>query len=586
MRAELAEAATGVRKPDLTLANVNLVNVLTEEVEEQVSISVYRGRVVYVGRSPPEAKLHVDAKGAYAIPGLIDSHIHIESSMLSVRRFAEAVLPHGTTAVFTDPHEIANVLGLSGVKLILEESEGIPLKVYVEVPSCVPAAPGLETYGAELTPGDVAKALGWERVVGLAEVMSYPAVIAGEPSVHEKIRAALSANLAVEGHAPSLTGRELAAYIASGVQSDHECTSGEEALEKARRGMWIEAREGSTMRNLASLLPELAKHPASLEQCTLASDDREVLDLLTKGHMDHVVNRAIELGLDPVKAVKLASLNPARRFRLDHEIGCIAPGRRADILLCTSLSPLRVEEVYADGKLVAKSGELAARIPEFKHPSYALNTIKAKLPAPELIAVKAGIDRGACKARVIEVKEGEAYTRMLVKELEVKAGLVQPSIEEDVLLATVVERHRASGSFSVGFVSGFRLERGAIASSIGHDSHNLTSVGADSASIHTALKAVAEMQGGLAVAEGSRVLARLQLKLAGLMSTDPPSKVADGLRRVLEAARQLGCEMDNPFMPLSFLPLPVIPEARLTDKGLVDARGLRIVPVVVEELPS
>ncbi len=586
MRSELAEAATGRRKPDITLANVSLLNVLTEEIEENTSISAYRGRIVYVGRSPPKARLEVDCEGAYAIPGLIDSHIHIESSMLSVRRFAEAVLPHGTTAVFTDPHEIANVLGLSGVKLILEESESIPLKVYVEVPSCVPAAPGLETYGAELTPREVARALSWKGVVGLAEVMSYPAVIAGEPGIHEKIRAALSANLAVEGHAPSLTGRELAAYIASGVQSDHECTSGGEALEKARRGMWIEAREGSTMRNLAKLLPELAKHPASLEYCTLASDDREVLDLLTKGHMDHVVNRAIELGLDPVKAVKLASLNPARRFRLDHEIGCIAPGRRADILLCISLSPLRVEGVYADGKLVAKSGKLVAEIPEFKHPSYALNTIRAKLPAPELIAVKAGVSRGACKVRVIEVKEGEAYTRMLVKELKVEEGLVQPSIEEDVLLATVVERHRASGSFSVGFVSGFKLERGAIASSIGHDSHNLTSVGADSASIYTALKAVAEMQGGLAVAEGSRVLARLQLRLAGLMSTDPPRKVADGLRRVLEAARELGCMMDNPYMPLSFLPLPVIPEARLTDKGLVDARELRIVPVVIEELPS
>ena len=556
--------ARGEEPADLWLRNAQVVNVLSADIHP-ADVAIHGGRVVGFGQY--EARQTIDLEGRYLCPGFIDAHVHLESSMVQPSEFARAVVPHGTTAVVTDPHEIANVLGLDGVRYILEASEGLPLTVYVMLPSCVPATQ-METAGAELSAADLATLLDHPRVLGLAEMMNFPGVLFRVPEVLEKI--SMAGQRPVDGHAPGLSGKDLNAYVAAGVRSDHECTTLDEARQKLRLGMHIFIREGTTARNLRDLLPLVT--PANAHRCHLVTDDRHPEDLLSEGHIDDLVRKAVAQGLDPVIAVQMASINTAEYFGL-RNVGAIAPGYRADLLVVDDLKRFGVAQVFAAGQLVAEEGRFLpspAELPRVPLES----TIHLDLTALDFT-----IAAGEGPARVIGVIPEQIITERLSVQVPVKNGQAVADPAHDILKMAVVERHRNTGNVGLGFVKGFGLRQGAIASSVAHDSHNIVVVGADDADMRAAVEAVAEMGGGQVVVADGQVKARLPLPIAGLMSDQPLEEVRDRLEALTAAARELGCVLPDPLMTMSFLALPVIPTLKLTDKGLVDVEQFAIVPL-------
>jgi len=560
-----------------------LVNVETAEIESKVDIAIKGDRVALVGDAKhcvgAETQV-IDARGKYILPGLLDAHVHIESSMMTVTQFARAVLPHGTTGVFIDPHEIANVLGMCGVKLMLDEGDRLPLKVFVTLPSCVPSAPGFETSGTEIGLRDILEGLRWRRVVALGEVMNYSGVLAGDKKMRDEISATLDAQKIVEGHAPGLLGKELAAYIAAGVRSDHESLTPGEAIQKLRLGMALEIREGSAAKNLAALVKPIIKFKLDTRHCLLATDDCHPEDLMREGHIDHVVRRAIEEGVDPIKAIQMATLNTAEHFELDRDIGSISPGKIADVVIVGNLEKFNVERVIVNGKIVAERGKLKITLPIHKSPSFAKKTMKLKrrVSADDFkIIAKAG----KVKVRVIEIVEGQIVTSQHIERLETRDGSVLPDTKRDIAKVAVVERHRATGNIGLGFVRGFGIHRGAIASSVGHDAHNITVVGVNDEDMATAVNTIASIGGGQVVVSRGEVLARVGLPIAGLMSDEPVEIVSAQLEKLHLAAKRLGIKIRSPFMQMAFLPLAVIPELRITDKGLVDVGEMRIVSPLV-----
>lgn len=561
--------ARGEKPADLLLRNAQLVNVLSGEIHP-ADIAVYDGTVVGFGEY--QAGQVVDLEGRFVCPGFMDAHVHLESSMVQPAEFARAVVPLGTTAVICDPHEIANVLGLEGVQYILDASEGLPLHVYVMVPSCVPAT-HMETAGAELTAADIAKLMERDRVLGLAEMMNFPGVLYRVPAVLEKLRAA--GNRPIDGHAPGLTGLDLNAYVAAGIQSDHECTTLEEAREKLRRGMHILIREGTTARNLHALLPLVT--PANARLCHFCTDDRHPDTLLDKdqGHINDIVRKAIGWGLDPVTAIQMASINTAEYLRL-RGIGAVAPGYRADLLVLDDLKTVRVAQVYAAGRLVAEQGRfLASRsdlLPVPVQPSVHL----------DLSAIDFTIAAGEGPARVIGVIPEQVVTRELRIEPTTQDGRVVADPERDLLKIAVVERHHRTGNVGLGLVAGVGLKRGAIASSVAHDSHNLVVIGASDDEMRAAVAAIVEMGGGQVVVAGGEVQAACPLPIAGLMSDQPLEVVAAQVEALTKAARALGCTLPDPLMTMSFLALAVIPSLKLTDRGLVDVGRFDFVPLFGE----
>jgi adenine deaminase len=561
--------ARGEEPADLLLRNAQLVNVLSGEIHP-ADIAVYDGTVMGFGEY--QAGQVVDLEGRFVCPGFMDAHVHLESSMVQPAEFARAVVPLGTTAVICDPHEIANVLGLDGVQYILDASEGLPLHVYVMVPSCVPAT-HMETAGAELTAADIAKLMGRDRVLGLAEMMNFPGVLYRVPSVLEKLRAA--GNRPIDGHAPGLTGLDLNAYVAAGIQSDHECTTLEEAREKLRRGMHILIREGTTARNLHALLPLVT--PANARLCHFCTDDRHPDTLLDKdqGHINDIVRKAIAWGLDPVTAIQMASINTAEYLRL-RGIGAVAPGYRADLLVLDDLKTVQVAQVYAAGRLVAEQGRfLASRsdlLPVPIQPSVHL----------DLSAIDFTIAAGEGPARVIGVIPDQVVTRELRIEPTTQDGQVVADPERDLLKIAVVERHHRTGNVGLGLVAGVGLKRGAIASSVAHDSHNLVVIGASDDEMRAAVAAIVEMGGGQVVVAGGEVQAACPLPIAGLMSDQPLEAVAAQVEALTKAARALGCTLPDPLMTMSFLALAVIPSLKLTDRGLVDVGRFDFVPLFGE----
>ena len=512
----------------------------------------------------------IDAKGElYACPGFIDAHLHVESSMVTVTEFARAALPHGTTCIIIDPHEIANVLGAYGVKLFLRESEGLPLDVYITVPSCVPAAPSFETSGAELDPSDVAALLKETRAIALAEMMNFPGVLMRDRVVMAKIEAAKRLRKRVNGHAPMLRGDALCSYLAAGVHSDHECVGTDEALEKLRLGMWIVARKGTVTENLAPIVRMAKGRDLDTRRIMLASDDVSPISLL-KGHVDALVRRAIESGCDPVEAIQMATINTATYFRFDDEVGVIAPGLKANIVLLRNLERVDVETTIAAGEIAARRGKLVIEISRWKAPERARRTMNLKrVPDADDLSIKAPAGAREVTARAIRVEDGSIVTRCEEVDMPVIEGSVEPDPRRDVLMGAVVERHRATGNVGLGFVRGFGLRRGALASSVAHDSHNIVGVGADRASLAAAIGEVVHLGGGVVVADQKSILATLPLPVAGLMSDRSINEVATQLERLHEAARRLGCKLTEPFMTMSFLALSVIPELKLTDRGLV-----------------
>lgn len=563
----LLAVARGDEPADLLLTHAQLLNVFSGEILP-ASIAIAGGLVAGVGEGYA-ARETLDLGGRYVAPGLIDAHVHIESSLVTPTEFAKAALPHGVTTVITDPHEIANVLGLAGIRFMLDDSEGLPLSVLVQAPSCVPASP-LETSGARLDAADLASLLGHPRVIGLAEVMSYPGVIAGDAEVLAKLRA--FGGRPIDGHCPRVSGRELQAYAAAGVGSDHESVEVEEAREKLRAGLTVFLREASNAKNLRALLPLVT--PATERRICLCTDDRQPDDLESEGSIDHLVRLAVASGLDAVTALRLATLNPAEHFGLNDR-GAVAPGRRADLFVFSDLAAPRAELVFAAGALVARDGALTAALPRR---SYGDRPRTVHLdPARLDFAIPAAGDT----VRAIGVVPDQLVTEHLVVAATVHQGFAVADPERDLAKIAVVDRHTGSGATGLGFVHGAGLRRGALAGTVAHDHHNLVVIGADDRSMRTAARAVIEAGGGQAAAEGDDVLAFLPLPIAGLMSDRPAAEVAERVRDLRRAAHGLGVRLGDPFMALSFLALEVIPALKITDQGLVDVERFAVVPLFV-----
>jgi len=579
---KLVDVAMGKVPADLVIKSATLVNVYSRELCPKTSISVKGSRIASVGDYEPlvgPQTVVIDADQFYAAPGLIDGHIHIESSMLDPVEFAKVVLPRGTTAVMIDPHEIANVLGVEGVRLMLARTEGIPLKVYVQAPSCVPSVASLETAGARIGPKEVRTMLKWPRIIGLGEVMNYPGVLAGDRKLRLMIQDTARARKVVEGHAPGLVGKALNGYLSAGIGGDHESTTEQELVEKLRLGCVVEVREGSTSHNLSTLIRALKSHNLSSRRAILVSDDRHASDLMKLGHMDHNVRRAIEEGLDPLDAITMATLNAAEHFKVDTEIGGIAPGKCADMILTRDISSMKTEVVIANGQVIAKDGVLVTKITARRFPQSSLRTVHLRRPLePADFTVASGLRDGVVRTMVIDAS-GEILTKKTLEDLAVRDFQIQGDLERDILKIAVIERHKRTGNVGRGFVRGFDLKTGAISSSVAHDSHNICVVGTNDADMAVAANEIARLQGGLVAAKDRRVLAELALPFAGLMSTRPVEEVNEAEKCLSEAARTLGCAFASPFMVMSFLSLAVIPEIRLTDKGLVDVSAAKLIPL-------
>ncbi|WPD24198.1 MAG: adenine deaminase [Candidatus Electrothrix scaldis] len=567
---QLIDCAAGRIPADLVLRNGRIVHVFTGEIA-QGDIAIINGYIAGVDEQGGyQGKEEVDLAGSYVSPGFIDGHIHIESSLLVPSQFAAVVLPRGTTTVICDPHEIANVCGVAGIDFIL--SQDSPLTVYGMAPSCVPAT-HMETGGFQLSADNIKELLERPDIIGLAEMMNFPGTVGGNPDVLEKIFSARSQGRLVDGHAPGLSGKALQAYVAAGISSDHECTTLVEGLEKLRAGMAVFIREGSTARNMEALAP-LLRGPAA-HRCLLVTDDRHADDLIEFGHIDFLLRRAVALGADAVTALQMVTVNPARHFGLNH-LGAIAPGYRADLVVLEDIEQFKVQEVYCAGTCVAQDGKVLAEIPE--HMGAGNPAISATVRIhPDSLDLRVLAAPG--KIRVITCSDGQLVTGQVFLEPLIKDGLIVADPDRDILKIAVVERHHGTQSMGIGFVQGFGLKRGAIASTVAHDSHNLIVVGADDASMMLAIRKIGEMQGGMVVTDEDHVLETLPLPIAGLMTTESAEKVRRQLRQLEIAMKKIGGATQNPFMLLSFLALPVIPELKITDKGLVDVIKFCRVPL-------
>ncbi|MBN1995790.1 MAG: adenine deaminase [Anaerolineae bacterium] len=564
--AQLIRIARGDEPADLILKNCKVINLFTGEIID-THIAIAHSRIVGLGDY--EAQQTVDLGGRYVAPGLIDSHVHIESAMVPPPEFARAVVPRGTTTVVTDPHEIANVLGLEGIRFMLEMAKHNPLSVYVNAPSCVPST-HMETTGASLEWYDLEPLQREPYVIGLAEVMNFPGVVAGEESVLNKIRS--FKGVVKDGHCPGLSGKGLMAYVNASIGSDHECTTGEEVLEKLRLGMYIFFREATNARNLKSLLPYVT--PENAHRICFCTDDRQPADLLEEGHIDFMLRTAIAEGIPPLTAFRMATLNPSEYFHL-HDRGAIAPGRRADLMIFSNLQAPTAELVYRGGKLVAKDGQMLPWEREVRH-----SILRSSMNV-DWSKVNFNIPANGSQVRIIGAIPNQILTNHIIEEAPQTNGKIITDTNRDILKMAVIERHLATGNVGKGLVRGIGLKRGAIASTVAHDHHNIVVIGADDQSMLTAAHAVANTRGGMAAVEGDTVLCQLPLPIAGLMSDQPIERVRDRMGQLLRAAHQLGSPLHDPFMAMSFLALPVIPSLKLTDHGLVDVDRFQLVSLFV-----
>jgi len=568
--AEFLPVARGDEPADLVLTNGCVINVFTGETID-ADVAVAGDTIVGVGRDY-DARVQIDVGGRYVCPGLIDAHVHIESSMVTPPQFAHAVVPRGTTTVVTDPHEIANVAGADGVRYMLAASEGLPLTVCVNLPSCVPAT-HMGTAGAELTADDLVGLRNHGRVTGLAEFMNVPGAVLGLPGALEKLVA--FQGRVIDGHAPGTSGKWLQAYVGAGPGSDHECTTTDEMLEKLRLGMVVFIRESTAARNLRALIPAVT--PRNSRRCAFATDDRHPADLLDQGHLDHLMRLAVSEGLDPVTAIRMATLNAAEWFRL-RDRGAIAPGKRADLVIFSDLRDFHAEMVFAGGALVAREG---VPVGEWPTPTVDDSHVRDTVHV-DWDHLSFAIPAAEGNVRVIGVVPDQVVTEHLVEPAHVVDGLAVANPERDLLKLAVIERHVGTGNVGLGFVRGLGLQRGALAGSVGHDAHNLTVAGCDDTSMMTAARAVGELGGGLVAAVGEEVLGAVPLPIAGLMSDQPVETVRRQMDRLVETAKDLGSPLHDPFMALGFLALEVIPALKLTDQGLVDVDTFDFVPLFVQ----
>lgn len=562
--ASLISAARGESTADLILKNARIINVFNGKIEKG-DVAILGGVIAGTG-DYKKAKKIIDLEGQFLAPGFIDGHTHLESSMLDVGEYARAVVPHGTSAIVTDLHEIANVCGMAGIRYILDNSGLSPLDVFLMAPSCVPAT-HLETAGAAIGVEEIRSLLKLKKCIGLGEVMNFPGVIYGDPIMLKKI--ALAKGKAVDGHAPGLTGSDLVGYISAGIMSDHESVSFEEAQEKLNLGMRVMIREGSSEKNLDALLPLVTDK--TYKRCFFVVDDRSCADLLKDGDIDAVVRKAISRGLEPVRAIQLATINTAEYFGLAG-MGAIAPGYAANLNVIDDMTRLGIVRVYHKGKLVAEDGKPLFR-PGKASDTNICHSVNLKPFGLEALKLPAKGDTFP----VIEIVPGQIVTRCRMEKVKVTDGLIQADPARDILKLAVVERHKATGNIGLGLVSGFGLKRGAIASSVAHDSHNIVAAGVDDRDIYAAIQAIQDMQGGLVVIKDGEIMAELPLPIAGLLSGESLEVVAAQAEKLDYWAGKLGSELPAPFAALSFLALPVIPELRLTDLGLVDVKAFKLI---------
>jgi adenine deaminase len=559
----LISVARGDTPADLLIKNCRVINTFTASIDEG-NVAVYHGTIAGIGNYN-KAKETIDIKGKYLAPGLIDGHTHIESSMLHPAQYARAVVPRGTSALITDLHEITNVAGLAGIEFVMKWARRLPLDMFFMVPSCVPAT-NMETSGADIEPDDIKAILKKQNVIGLGEMMNYPGVIFNDEQVLHKIQSAKGR--IVDGHAPGVTEKQLNAYIAAGIYSDHESTTLEEGREKLQRGMHLMIREGSSEKNLHDLLPLVTDH--TYHRCLFVVDDRNCADLLHEGDIDAVVRKAIRLGLDPVRALQLATINAAEYFRL-YNHGGIAPGYVANLITINDLSQLSIDMVFYRGKLVARDGS-----PLFPQPDCSdvelTDTVHVKPFSIEALK----LSDNKKEYPVIEIIPGQIVTRKTVEKMTDHNGEILPDLTKDILKLVVVERHKMTGNIGIGLVKGFGLKKGALASSIAHDSHNIVAVGTNDADIYAAIKEIEKIGGGLVACANGKPVASLSLPVAGLLSPEPLHTVVDKFKNVEKAASKMGSIPPSPFALLSFIALPVIPELRLSDRGLVDVLAFKL----------
>jgi adenine deaminase len=559
--------ARGDTPAQLALRNAQLVNVWSGEIYA-TDIIVDGEYIVAVGTGY-RANQEIDLRGRFVCPGFVDAHVHIESSLCTPPEFSRAVLTHGVTTVITDPHEIANVLGLEGIRFMLERAKHGPLNMYVMASSCVPAT-HMETSGARLEAEDLQPLLSHKWVLGLAEMMNYPGVVYSDEGILDKI--VMYGEKVLDGHAPALTGKALNAYVSAGIGSDHECTSVEEAREKLRLGMTIFIREGTTTHNLRPLLPLITSENSS--RLCFCTDDRQPASLLDEGSIDHMIRVAIAAGVDPVTAIRMGTINTAQYFRL-HEHGVIAPGKRADMVVFSDLSNLQPEMVFRAGTLVAENGTMVSpKVP--LRPIDVRSSMNVRLDSLDF-----AIPAKGSRIHVIGGSDEQVVTGHFIEDARIVDGQAVSDTERDILKIVVIERHRATGNMGKAFIKGFGLKQGAIAGTVAHDHHNLVIIGADDESMRCAVQAVVEMGGGLVAVNGERVLARLPLPVAGLMTEQPIEQVRQEYDALINAAQGLGSPMNDPFMAMSFMALEVIPNLKLTDVGLVDVEQFKVIDLFV-----
>lgn len=563
---QVIKVAKGDEKADLVIKNANIVNVLSEEIHKG-DIAIVDGVIAGVG-SDYEGVEEIDVNGAYISPSFIDGHVHIESSMLLPSEFAKAVVPCGTTTLIIDPHEISNVFGLHGISFMREAVKGLPIDVYTMLPSCVPATES-ETSGFELGAYDLSLLIDSPWVLGIAEMMNFPGVLNMDKDVMAKIKLGLDKNKRIDGHAPFLTGKALCAYIAAGITSDHECTNPEEAIEKLRQGMYLMIREGSAAKDLDALIPVLKEK--NTRKCIFVTDDRHPTDLLE--HINSMVRKSVEAGVEPIKAIQMASLNTAEYFKIQN-LGAVAPGYKADFLVLDNLIDFKPKMVFKNGKKVAQEGKMLVDTTSLELPKLR-GSVNVKWIEFEDFKMHAKSD----VVKTIEVIPNQLVTKSTLSKIKVVDGYAEPNLEDDILKIVVIERHKASGNIGKGFVKGFGLKSGAIASTVAHDSHNMIVVGTNDEDMYKAAVELVKSQGGKVIVNNGLVVSKLPLPIAGLMSTEKFDVVVKKCRELKAAAKEIGCKLTDPFMTMAFLSLSVIPELKITDKGVVDVMKSEIVDV-------
>ena len=584
---KLSQVAMGAEKADLVIKNARLVNVCTAEIQEGMDVAISEGRIALVGDASHctgENTKVIDARRQYIAPGFMDAHIHVESSMISVGEYARAVVPHGTTGIFMDPHEICNVCGPDGVKAMIEDAKRSPLKAMSNVPSCVPAVAGFEDTGSRIGPEDVREMMTWDGVMGLGEMMNFPGVIYGDEAVHGELAETLKADQVITGHysVPD-TGAGLNAYIASGVRCCHESTRAEDVLEKMRRGMYALMRYGSAWHDMPVIIRAILDNHIDDRFACLISDDTHPDTLIEEGHLDHILRCAIREGLDPVRAIQYVTINPATCFRMDHEMGSITPGKCADIVFFNDLKDIRITRTVIDGEVVAENGRMTAEIGKPAFPACVYDTMHVGHPiTPESFRIAAPAGRETVKTRVIEIIPNHVgnYERLI--DMKIRDGLVEADPGNDVLKMAVFERHHETGTAGFGFVKGFGFKKGAMAQTVAHDAHNLLVAGTNDADMALAANTLIECGGGLCAAADGKVLALVPLPIAGLMNDLPVEQMAGLVAKLSDAWQEMGCAINSPYMTMALIPLACLPELRLTNRGLVDCRTFSFAELFAE----